>query len=397
MKWIFISLVALRLIVGFHFFTEGQKKLEQGDWSAAPFFAGAHGPLKPYFQLLLPDADYRSTLCIVDKAAAEPTAEAATDNVVAKPVSYSTEIAIDTEPTFGYWSMFLEDTLVGYKLSQQQIAARIDNLTQQVKDLDASIAELKELGSDDVATLRGKQQELIALINRLNAADPLNDMLDILARRKEQLNDYVTDPVIRSEILKAFEDEKRLKGFVRDGENRDDVALYVESLRGQVDTIENDIKQAKTKHAKAIQGIWDGLESELNQYGASLQSPLESQVTLQNKVELQKPFVAQKSTPLYWINTIVPYFDTTIGVLLLIGLFSRLASLAAAGFLMGIILTQPIWVPGYDAKIIYQIVEFGALLVMAATVAGRYGGLDYFLWSLFGKKPEEPAEDFDLD
>lgn len=383
LKWIFISLVALRLIIGFHFFTEGKKKIDQGDWSAAPFFSAAHGPLAPYFKKLLPDSEKLDTLCVVQVSTKGDREEVAT---------------IDTEPTFGYWAMFLEDVLVSYKLSQPQIKARIEQLTEQLGQLDATIATLKEQDSVEVEELLRQKQQLTSLVRKLRQADPLGDMLQIIERRKNQLNEYVNDPVVQDEILKAVADEKRLSGFVRDGVNKDKVATYVESLRGQVDSIAYDVKQAKNEHATWIEGIWTGLESELNAYGSSLQSPLESSVMLHEKVELQRPFGIQKNTPLYWINRIVPYFDLTVGILLLLGLFSRLASLAAAGFLMGIILTQPIWVPGYDPKIIYQIVEFGGLLVLGATVAGRYGGLDYFLWLLFRGKPEaaEPQQDVDL-
>lgn len=381
LKWIFISLVALRLIIGFHFFTEGKKKIDQGDWSAAPFFSAAHGPLAPYFKKLLPDSEKLDTLCVVQ-------VDTKGDREVAK---------IDTEPTFGYWAMFLQDVLVSYKLSQPQIKQRIEQLTDQMGQLDETIAELKKQDSDEVEDLLRQKQQLALLVRKLAQADPLADMLEIIERRKQQLNEYVNDPVIQDEILKAVADEKRLSGFVRDGVNRDEVATYVESLRGQVDSIEKDVKQVKYEHASWIEGIWTGLESELNAYGSSLQSPLESSVMMHTKVELQRPFGIQKNTPLYWINLIVPYFDLTVGILLLVGLFSRLASLAAAGFLLGIILTQPIWVPGYDPKIIYQIVEFGALLVLGATVAGRYGGLDYFLWLLFRGKPEATQGPQDVD
>lgn len=389
LKWIFISLVALRLIIGFHFFTEGKKKLDQGDWSAAPFFAAAHGPLAPYFFQLLPDADRTETLCVVEVPASIVEEETGTEF---RQVAANTYAKIDIAPTLGYWSRFLQDVLVGYRLSQDQIKQRVENLTNQIEELDKSITQLKTTSPESVGDLEGKRNELVALVRRLQEADPLNDALEIVERRQNQLESYLNDPVIQSEILKAVSDENRLSGFTRDGVNREKVATYVDSLRGQVDTIRGDIKKVKTQHATVVEGIWNGLESELNAYGASLQSPVESGVTLETKVEMQKPFAVQRWSPLFWINLVIPYFDFTVGILLLVGLFSRLASLAAAGFLLGIIITQPIWVPGYDPRIIYQIVEFGGLLVLAATVAGRYGGLDYFLWLLF-RRPAEPTDE----
>lgn len=78
------------------------------------------------------------------------------------------------------------------------------------------------------------------------------------------------------------------------------------------------------------------------------------------------------------LNLFIPWFDTIVGGLLILGLFTRLASLAGAGFLASVIATQPPWIPG-TTETYYQAVELAALLVIFATCAGRMGGLDYFL------------------
>ena len=77
------------------------------------------------------------------------------------------------------------------------------------------------------------------------------------------------------------------------------------------------------------------------------------------------------------INHIIPWFDTIVGALLIIGLFTRLASLAGAVFLASVIAMQPPWIPG-TVPTYYQAIEMFALLVIFATCAGRMGGLDYF-------------------
>jgi len=50
-------LVLLRVTVGWHFYTEGIDKHDSGNWSAAPFFANAKGPLAEEFRSLVWDAD----------------------------------------------------------------------------------------------------------------------------------------------------------------------------------------------------------------------------------------------------------------------------------------------------------------------------------------------------
>ena len=88
--------------------------------------------------------------------------------------------------------------------------------------------------------------------------------------------------------------------------------------------------------------------------------------------QFDQPLSALKIT-----NQVIPWFDTIVGVLLILGLFTRLASGAAAAFLLSVILTQPPWIPGTTPTYLYAI-ELAACLVLFATCAGRIGGLDFF-------------------
>jgi uncharacterized membrane protein YphA (DoxX/SURF4 family) len=85
-----------------------------------------------------------------------------------------------------------------------------------------------------------------------------------------------------------------------------------------------------------------------------------------------------------WINLATTVLTIGVGICLLLGLFTRLASLAAAMFLISIIASQPPWLGTYELTI-FPIVELSGLLVLAGTGAGRWLGLDYFSWALFGK------------
>lgn len=81
------------------------------------------------------------------------------------------------------------------------------------------------------------------------------------------------------------------------------------------------------------------------------------------------------------MNRVVPYFDMTIGICLLIGLFTPVAALAAAGFLGSVFLSQfpPSSGPG---STYYQLIECMACLVIAGTGCGRYAGLDFILHTI---------------
>jgi hypothetical protein len=67
-----------------------------------------------------------------------------------------------------------------------------------------------------------------------------------------------------------------------------------------------------------------------------------------------------------------------------------LAAVVGALFLLSVIAAQPPWVTGASPTY-YQTVECAALLVLAGTGAGRWAGLDYFGYLLFGRRQREDA------
>ena len=77
-----------------------------------------------------------------------------------------------------------------------------------------------------------------------------------------------------------------------------------------------------------------------------------------------------------------------------VGLFSRLSSFAAAGFLLLTVLTQPSlpWIPappnseGNYLVINKNVIEMVALLVLMTTRSGRWFGLDAIVSWLFGRR-----------
>ena len=84
-----------------------------------------------------------------------------------------------------------------------------------------------------------------------------------------------------------------------------------------------------------------------------------------------------------WVDNVVKFVIIGIGVLLILGLFTRLASVAGMLFLLSVMSTQPPWVVGADTKYVYyQMVEVSAFLVLIAFSAGRFAGLDYVIYAL---------------
>jgi uncharacterized membrane protein YphA (DoxX/SURF4 family) len=87
----------------------------------------------------------------------------------------------------------------------------------------------------------------------------------------------------------------------------------------------------------------------------------------------------------------VTYWVFGVGICLILGLFTRLAALAGAAFLVMVVATQPPWVEGAE-PVYYQVVEMTALLALATTAVGRWGGLDYYLHALFSGCGDKQGE-----
>ncbi len=111
---------------------------------------------------------------------------------------------------------------------------------------------------------------------------------------------------------------------------------------------------------------------------------------------------ARGALPARWttsdaLDLLVTYSLTAIGLCLMVGLFTRLAALGGAGFLLFVVLSQFPWptvyppapeVVGHSLLVDKNVVEMVALLLIATTAVGRWGGLDHFLHHFVGRKIE---------
>jgi thiosulfate dehydrogenase (quinone) large subunit len=109
--------------------------------------------------------------------------------------------------------------------------------------------------------------------------------------------------------------------------------------------------------------------------------------------ELFKWLAAQPDL-LNYANLITMWGLTVVGVLLILGLFTRLASLGAIGFIVLFYLCNPPLVglfysiPTEGSYLIVNknLVELGALVVVLVTGSGKFAGLDTFVHALVGRK-----------
>lgn len=353
-----LAILFLRVVIGVHFVREGEAKLTGGTWSAGGFFGAAKGPFAPFFQSLVADYDGFDRLCY--DASGPPGRK------------------INPQPTFDAWETYKETVATYYRFGDPELEQQI----RRERD-----ANRKALDEAEQAWEQGDRSESVA--NRLQAArvrerelrteiETLRDQNRkadaVLASCRESLEGILWGA--EDDINNYFEGWlTRRSGFVRDGEAKAEIVAEVDSLYGQQATILGDLVKARGAWLGEIDATWKVLETELNDLALPRQRAAAVAV---GSIEVPLARPNAKGWMLTAIDTMVPYFDMAVGALLILGLATRFAGVMAAGFLSLIVATQLPGVPGAQDTI-NQIIEMGALLVLAAIGAGRFGGLDYFL------------------
>ena len=202
-------------------------------------------------------------------------------------------------------------------------------------------------------------------------------LLSLLYDSEDDIDKFIDGSKYKGDVDKLFQDlrykediDQYFKGLERrDKYRRDAGRSEVASLRGQVDMMEKELGRSLSGWLTKIDAIWKGLEKDLN----ALATPEQAGKGL---LALGKP--GRKMMDTLFIDQIIPTFDLLVGILLFIGLFTRITSLAAAGFLAMIVATQ--W-PGAPGAIPahYQTIEMVGCLVLAAVGAGQFAGLDFLV------------------
>ncbi len=106
-------------------------------------------------------------------------------------------------------------------------------------------------------------------------------------------------------------------------------------------------------------------------------------------------WLANSPNLLDYSNLITSWGLTIVGLLLVLGLFTRLASIGAAGVLVLFYLANPPFVgyfyslpmEGSDLVVNKNGVEFCATVVILVTGSGRFAGLDRIVHVLFARRP----------
>jgi uncharacterized membrane protein YphA (DoxX/SURF4 family) len=188
--------------------------------------------------------------------------------------------------------------------------------------------------------------------------------------------------------------QEQLKEYFQ--ENVDDIAAYL----GALDRFENDKERNQTAPYQK-QRRWDRM-MELRGEAAKWIKDVEGQelalkdtlYSLLDDEQRQRGSGPINWNPLHWkqseqIDFAVTYALTAIGICLMLGFCTRLAALGGAAFMCFVVMTQPAFVGfypvdphvvGHALMVNKDFIEMLALLTIATTAVGRWGGLDYFLY-----------------
>jgi len=373
----FLALFLLRFVIGFHFFSEGTTKIRSGNFDASYFLLAAKGPLASHYHQLVDDHDGSIRLCRYphDDRHLPGKSDGYASEYAPKSALLPdrSQINVDTRLTFDYWRHFLNEANEKYQFGSEDVTRELEQkcalLAQQIREAE-QISNDNENTESDLIAMRLQYESLLADVKGMRTQR--KDANAIIDRYESNLSDYLA--ANGEEIIAYFRGEDRLDGFAQDGPNRKSTAFGVESLYKQVGSIQSERTKKAAGWMTDVENLWEGYEREINELANDVQKK-------DGEVRLYRPYDPPNSK-LSLINQYLPWFDVVIGCLLMVGLFSRIASLLGAGFLASVIASQPPWI--LDAQpVFYQAIEMFGLLVIFATAAGRFAGIDFFIHSMF--------------
>jgi len=343
---IIAALVFLRLCVGWHFFSEGIKKVEvdssRGDWnvvfSAEGFLRQAKGPLAGFYQGLAPStSNWQDLLAVPDEATPEEINQL-TEWVERYVQVRQRELSRGEqgEPEFPEFAPYVDWA--------EQIQADWKNLVEEFSKVPGLTEEQRERATE------------------------------LLARRIQHLADYLAQ---ESLDIQTYRHELWRLEQAQESGGAEEIPFREERIAEK----SAEVTRTPLKWVAGVGQLRDGLADDLRyllseeQHGTTLVERVDSAVADSEAKTLNR------------MNVLVTCITITVGVLLLVGLFSRFASLVGAVFLLSIMATQPPWVAGANTMYFYyQLVEFAALLLLMATAAGRYAGLDFIIHGLLARR-----------
>ncbi len=162
--------------------------------------------------------------------------------------------------------------------------------------------------------------------------------------------------------------------------------------------------ERSSKKRVELEGLRKELVAPINLWTDQLRSGWAT-LTQPDQLEAAGPY-RPASTDMQRLNSLVMYGMLACGLCLMLGLFTPLAALGAAGFLAMFYFSMPPWPglppnPQAEGNYLYvnkNLIEMFACLVIAATPSGLWVGLDALLFGWIGRRrADEATEPTDTD
>lgn len=320
-----VCLVLLRLSIGWQFYNEGVKKLEPG-FSSVGFLRGATGPLAPMYHGIVtgPHGAFR---------------------LLNQPQEYGSRASADQAD--------LDAWLVDYARRSQAALKSDEPLPVDVDVMAPSYAWFAEIKKDwghafdRLGRLAGVEDSLLDRAEQIKQSK-LGEIASYLHSENETIEELQHE---------AWRQEQ-----------------LVAKAGGSPPPFQQDLIRAKSAEVwRAMQPLASAVESiEQDMIDGVTAAALEAGVS-----EVRVRHALAERSLLGMVDFLVTWTVIGVGVCVFFGFLTRPAAIVGALFLLSVMATQPLWVA--DAKtdyFFYQLVEVMAFLVLAATGAGRWAGID---------------------
>jgi uncharacterized membrane protein YphA (DoxX/SURF4 family) len=401
-----VLVVLLRLAIGWHLLYEGLWKYDQLDtvrpWSAEGYLRNAQGPFRDYFRGMTGDPD---DLKWLDYEWVSQRWDIWRDRFIehyglTEEQQKELDLLLDGPKLVGErLSALPEDvelpSVVKYDSARKILYADADTPIEpdQVGTTLASVPEEGRVNEEFRKTFQSlaeKSQDLS--YRRQLKAMMLGDPERVGATAFQRDNSIVYEPRMGT-VLDPEEETVLLKyGDVQ--KYRDMLARYEKKLAAadtdyEHEHLAKEWEQIQQLRVKLVQPVIN-LEQKLLTDAWSMLTP----------EQLAKGRLQYDDSPIHGINRMTMWSLMFLGTLLIIGLFTPLAALAAAVMVFMFYLPVPPWPgvpqpPGPEHAFIVNknLIESMALLAIATLPTGRWFGVDAFIARLFGASTGTKVDD----
>lgn len=416
-SWLAIALiVALRISIGWHLFYEGMWKLSTqksaSPWTAEGYLKNATGPLRTTFRNMTGDPNdlkwldydlmsakwdaWRDRFVAHYKIEREKVDELLDGDDADFVVSFSKLPPDMTVEELAKSAGVMKDAIKYDAEGKKLIVDRKLHLTpaEQTKLIDLVKAPQDELRKQLKDAQTDEQKK--ALNDNIKAYDPLIKAINDVAKKSSKLS-------YRERLIGTIRGNNERVGIVLKGKSDGEPDMVVSV--GDVEVYKDLIERYEASYAKAKEQFqWDHLErqwKELQEKRRSLVGPvqalekelMEDANKLLSAEQLMMGPPPQPVTEMSQINARTMWGLTIIGLLLMVGLLTRLSAIGGAGLLTLFYMAMPPWpgvqeIPSIEHNLIVNkvFVEMIALLAIAALPSGKWFGIDAIFAALFRRR-----------